>query len=394
MADSFWVNPQIREMKIAVLDDSMFSLKFIKGILSRNGYTSLTLFQNPVTALMNIFSTPPDLIIIDLILKDVTAIEVIDKLRQNKMTRQIPVLVISSSEDVDLIQKCLELGVDDFISKDKKSREILLRVNNALKREYFQKVLRHKQLQLENDIKLAAKMQFRLLPKVPFTFQSYRIDSLFKPYNIASGDFYQFQVIDKNHLLIMANDVSGHGVGTTFIVMYLDRLMRSYLSDHRMQTAEDLLNLVSKLNNHLEQEYGAMGLFTAAFVGLFDFEKMQLHYIQASFPPLIIRKESEITEIEGKSSPPLSVFPNYQFRLNTIPLDFDDLFIYSDGIYEIHDPVSGKMLDIEGLIENLSTLFKKGTLTPLNIYKRIEKKHQGNFEDDVTILMMKGMKNV
>ena len=77
---------------------------------------------------------PPDLVLLDLMLPDVSGLEVCRSLKSNERTRDIPVIMVTArGEEIDRVVG-FELGADDYVVKPFSVRELLLRLRAVLRR--------------------------------------------------------------------------------------------------------------------------------------------------------------------------------------------------------------------------------------------------------------------
>ena len=76
----------------------------------------------------------PDLIVLDVMLPGMNGLDAFRKLRQDPVTRQIPVILLTAKSDETDIELGLELGVDDYITKPYSPRIFLARVRSTLRR--------------------------------------------------------------------------------------------------------------------------------------------------------------------------------------------------------------------------------------------------------------------
>jgi len=110
---------------------------------------------NGATALKEVKTQLPDLILLDLMLPDMDGTEVCRILKQKEATRGIPVIMVTAkAEEVDRIVG-LELGADDYVVKPFSTRELVLRVKGILKRVKAprdeQKLLKYGELSIDMD---------------------------------------------------------------------------------------------------------------------------------------------------------------------------------------------------------------------------------------------------
>jgi len=119
--------------KILVVDDEEDILELIQYNLSREGinvHCALT-GEEALEKALNII---PDLIILDLMLPGIDGLEVTKKIKQNPVTREIPVIMLTAKgEEADVVTG-LELGADDYITKPFSPRILIARIKAVLRR--------------------------------------------------------------------------------------------------------------------------------------------------------------------------------------------------------------------------------------------------------------------
>lgn len=77
---------------------------------------------------------PPDLVVLDLMLPEMSGLDVLRTLRSRKETRELPVIVLTARREEEDRIRGLELGADDYVSKPFSPRELVLRVEAVLRR--------------------------------------------------------------------------------------------------------------------------------------------------------------------------------------------------------------------------------------------------------------------
>lgn len=119
--------------KILVVDDEEHILELIRFNLEGSGFQAITA-TNGEDALRLCNDEQPDLILLDIMLPGIDGLEVCRKLKSEKETRLIPIIMITAKgEEIDKIVG-LELGADDYITKPFSVRELLARVKALLRR--------------------------------------------------------------------------------------------------------------------------------------------------------------------------------------------------------------------------------------------------------------------
>lgn len=120
--------------KICLVEDEVNLNNLIKTYLERAGYEVINFYNG--TGALNYVSNHVDLWILDIMLGDeVSGYDIIKQIRSNN--NNVPVIFTSArDQDLDKIIG-LELGSDDYITKPYSPKELVLRVNNIIKRVYI-----------------------------------------------------------------------------------------------------------------------------------------------------------------------------------------------------------------------------------------------------------------
>ncbi|MBE6350854.1 MAG: response regulator transcription factor, partial [Spirochaetaceae bacterium] len=120
-------------MEILVVDDELPILELIKYNLKKEGF-SVTVAENGVDALTYARLNKPDLIVLDVMLPDMSGMDICRILRNDKETHAIPIIMATAkTEDADIISG-LELGADDYVAKPFSPRVLIARIRSVLRR--------------------------------------------------------------------------------------------------------------------------------------------------------------------------------------------------------------------------------------------------------------------
>lgn len=121
------------KFQIYVVEDDPDIREILSDNLGREGYRIRT-FSGGASAQDAIFKAPPDLIILDLNLPEISGIELCRYLRENELTAELPIIMLTArSEEIDKIIG-FEVGADDYVTKPFSPRELLARVRAQLRR--------------------------------------------------------------------------------------------------------------------------------------------------------------------------------------------------------------------------------------------------------------------
>lgn len=116
--------------RILVVDDEPQIRRSLQINLESRGY-SVTTARNGVEALESCANRIPDVVIMDLLLPDITGVEVTKRLREYAT---VPIIVLSAIEDETQKVTALEMGADDYVTKPFGMEELLARIRSVLRR--------------------------------------------------------------------------------------------------------------------------------------------------------------------------------------------------------------------------------------------------------------------
>jgi len=118
---------------VLVVEDEPDTVELIELHLKNDGYR-VTVAGDGDQALKKVHKHMPDLVILDLMIPEITGVEVCKFIRKDPATQSIPIIMCTAKTgEIDKILG-LELGADDYVTKPFSPRELLLRVKNLIKR--------------------------------------------------------------------------------------------------------------------------------------------------------------------------------------------------------------------------------------------------------------------
>lgn len=120
-----------KSSKILAVDDVADNLFMMQTILSEEGYQVST-SSNGMDAIASIEASPPDLILLDVMMPNVDGYEVTFRIRSNHQLPFIPILLVTADESINIADG-LDLGADDFVYKPIEVQELLARVRSLLR---------------------------------------------------------------------------------------------------------------------------------------------------------------------------------------------------------------------------------------------------------------------
>lgn len=133
--------------RILVVDDIKDNVTALSFDLLDDDYEVVTALSGH-QALLEIQNSPPDLILLDLLMPEMDGFEVCRRMQENPQRREIPIIVVSALDDNESVVKALDIGAQDYVTKpyyypiiaariravlrQKKERDLLLQLNSDL----------------------------------------------------------------------------------------------------------------------------------------------------------------------------------------------------------------------------------------------------------------------
>ena len=131
------VNPFQKSQRHSLLlvDDDPEILTLLQAKLKDEPFEIFTATEGE-SALNTVRTQKPDLVVLDVNLPGLSGLEICRSLKADNNTRGIPIIMLSArSEEIDRVLG-LEFGADDYVTKPFNTQELILRINNVLKRVY------------------------------------------------------------------------------------------------------------------------------------------------------------------------------------------------------------------------------------------------------------------
>lgn len=119
------------KMKILIIEDSKNMSAVLKEVLEHEGITVLQAFDG-VTGFMLVRREKPDLVLLDLLLPKMSGYDVCSKIMKDNLTRHIPVLIVSTLDTRDSMNKLHAAGAKHFMKKPYSLDELLAKIKSLL----------------------------------------------------------------------------------------------------------------------------------------------------------------------------------------------------------------------------------------------------------------------
>jgi DNA-binding response OmpR family regulator len=118
--------------RILIAEDNPQGAELVEAYLSETDY-EVAIARDGEETLRQVREQPPDLILLDIMMPKLSGFEVCKRLRADPATRDTAVLMITALDQPSDIERAVEAGTDDFMTKPLNKTELLLRVRALLK---------------------------------------------------------------------------------------------------------------------------------------------------------------------------------------------------------------------------------------------------------------------
>lgn len=118
--------------KILVVDDFETNILLLKTILTEVGF-NVRMAYSGGEALTLINREKPDLILLDILMPGLSGMDVLEKLKSDEKTNNIPIIMITAIHEIKSVRYALEQGASDYIKKPIIREELLNKISNVLK---------------------------------------------------------------------------------------------------------------------------------------------------------------------------------------------------------------------------------------------------------------------
>jgi PleD family two-component response regulator len=125
---------------VLIADDNPQGVELLEAYLSACDYELRSAADGDQT-LKQVADWHPDLILLDVMMPRISGFEVCKQLRANPATRDIAILMVTALDQPSDVDRALDAGTDDFLSKPINKSELLLRVRSLLRARQYKRDL-------------------------------------------------------------------------------------------------------------------------------------------------------------------------------------------------------------------------------------------------------------
>ena len=245
---------------------------------------------------------------------------------------------------------------------------------------------------ISTELNVAKDIQLGMLPhEFEFDRKDFDIFATTNAAKMVGGDFYDFYLLDENHLVITVADVSGKGIPASLFMVISKTVLKNFATF--ANAPDDYAAVVSCANNQLCQGNEEM-MFVTVFFGVLEINTGKFIYVNGGHNPPVIyhAKENTCEFLNVNKNFVLGGMEDVPYQQQEINLSNGDfIFVYTDGVNEAMN-IDNEEYTSEKLLEFMNTTNCRANLQDLlAAVKSDVEKHVGDAEqsDDITMLALR-----
>ena len=372
---------ELSDCRVLIVDDVKANVDILVQALS--GEYKLSVALSGLQALDAVHRSPPDLILLDIVMPDIDGYEICRRLRAAEATRELPIMFLSSLEDVNDKARGFEVGGNDYLTKPFEILEVKARVRSLLKAKSYAEAVK---AAAERDLRIAREIQMGLLPaSISAQIQGTGLDvhAVLEPARQVGGDLFEVLRLGADRVLVAVGDVSGKGIPAALFMAVAMTLLRSLA--RQGNAPEEILR---KLNDEL-LEQNPRGMFVTLQCMVFDLAMGCVTCASAGHHPAV-RITPGHAPRPAFMSPGrvLGLLPADVFTSETLELQTGETFVlYTDGVSEAFDP-NDELFGEERLMALLqASPGRSARETSLGVLEAVRRHAAGAQQsDDITVV--------
>ncbi len=410
---------------ILIVDDNTTNLKVIASYLNELGFRVL-MARHGERGLQRAKQALPDIILLDVMMPDIDGFEVCRLLKEDELTKDIPVVFMTALASTEHKVKGFSIGAVDYVTKPIQHEEFSARIKTHLALRSLQQSLQEKNAQLEQEISerkraeeslivaqkeitalntrlksenlrleaeidVARQIQTMLLPTESELRQieDLEIAGFMKPADEVGGDYYDV-LQQHGRVKIGIGDVTGHGLESGVVMLMAQAIVRTLFTINET----DATKFISVLNRIIYDNVQRMNNQRNLTLTLLDYYEEKLRLSGKHEDVIVVRQGGKIELIDTSDLGfPIGMIDHIAEFVGELTIKLqsgDGVVLYTDGITEAENE-QGHYYGLERLCNVVSQNWDKSSELIKDIVVDNVLQYIGNQKvyDDLTLLVIK-----
>ena len=373
----------LSESRVLIVDDVKANVDVLVQALRDDYRISVSL--NGEAALRSVEKNPPDLVLLDIVMPGLDGYEVCRRLRAAAPTRELPVMFLSSLDEVQNKTLGFEVGGNDYLTKPFEVLEVKARVRSLLKAKAYSDAVKER---LAAELRIAREIQLGILPSdvaARVRDTGLEICAILEAAREVGGDLYEVLRLVDGRVLVAVGDVSGKGIPAALFMAVTTTLLRTMAQ--QFCAPEEIIRRV----NDVLALQNPRGMFVTLICLVVDPATGTVTCANAGHPPpVLLRPGAAPTPTLASTGTLIGILPGAEVGCESIVLQPGDaLVVYTDGVTEAVD-AAGNTFD-EDLLQAYLAQAPRGSAAEIaqGVLGAV-RRHAGEHpqSDDITIVTL------
>lgn len=377
----------MKNKTILIVDDIAENIDVLATLLSKNYDIRYALSGREALAI--IAKSPPDLILLDVMMPEMSGFETMMTLKLNPATQKIPVIFVTAKTDADSESGALLAGAVDYIHKPINPDVVQARISMHLKLQHQEQVINKKNKRLESyqaqqrsENKLAQEVLHRQVRLPETQAAGIFIEHWSLPATTFSGDVLSISTAPDGKIFALLADATGHGLAAAITTLPLLTVYHSMVD-----SGAPIRSILAVANRTLLDNLPS-GRFIAVSMLCIDTAQQSIELWNGGMPEmLMLDARGEVTQRFISHGIPLGVISRSieDFETETVHmLPGTQLIVYSDGISEARNPAAEEF----GMTQFEQTLAASPAAARIQHIKEALRQHlkMPSGHDDITLM--------
>ena len=318
----------LSDCRVLIVDDAKSNIDILVEGLKPDH--KLSIAMNGEAALQLAARTPPDLVLLDIMMPGIDGYEVCRRLRHMPETADVPIMFLSSLEEVQNKARGFEAGANHYLTKPFERLEVKARVRSLLKAKAYSDAVKE---QIAGELRVAREIQMGMLPHdlagiaAPYGVE---LGAVLEPAREVGGDLYGVCPASDDRLVIFQGDVSGKGIPAS---MFMVRAIS--LAGLLAREIAEPERILAKLNTELSID-NPSGMFVTFLCAVFNPRTGTLTMANGGHcRPVLLRSGETPAWAVPRLGTALGFEPDLAFERTELTLrEGDAVLFYTDGVSE------------------------------------------------------------
>lgn len=401
----------VQGSKILIVDNNIDNQELLYRHLEREGHFVDTI-DSGEAAIQLIAQKSYDIILLDIIMPGLNGYQVLSYLKNHSQWRSIPVIMISSLNEIDSITKCIEMGAEDYLPKPFNATLLRARIDACLEKKQFRdqekifisqlaeanqeishlnEQLKTENLRLSAELEITRRLQQLILPRDSelCNLEGIDIAGFMEPAEEVGGDYYDVHQYNGS-INLSIGDVTGHGLESGLLMIMVQTAMRTLIENNETDQKK-ILNTLNRIILNNAKRIGSERNLTLLLLNYLDGE---LKISGQHEDIIIVRADGKLERIDTTYLGfPIGLDEDIDNLIGQMEISLDPgdvVALYTDGVTEAED-INGNPYGVERLcsIIEKNYQFSAQDIRDRAIDDLIKFVNSNELCDDITLLVFK-----